>query len=608
MPACLSEGSSSGGGDGPGQGQGRVDVDSSMRAYQAQEKSFAALYDVARRNPRIRYHGGIGQRALANAFRGAAFLAYPSTYIESYCIVAQEALAAGLKVISNDLGALPETTMGYADLLPVRGGTISRDDHIVGFTALLEKNEADFQRDPFAWAEERFAQLEAVNRQSTWSHRAAQWGNVPGPVCDCAARTPLTSRLSGSAQANPLVLPPGKPIDTPQMNRKQRRVERKSATPTASHAGSDPMALHEEGIKAFRAGDHTRAVELIGRAIALNGLAPGFHYNLGVVLREQGRLKDAAASYERAIALKPDYANAHNNLGNAWKALGQLDKARASFANALQYNPGNADTHYNLGILCCDLGESDQAELHFRRCLECDPNDSRGVAILLAHLGLADAPERTSPAQLLSLYDVRSRSWDRESSYYGASLVAQGLRRHADHNRLTMLDIGCGTGLVGVLVRDLASRLDGVDISPAMLEKAETKGVYNRLIEADLASFMAQQIDSYDAILGAATLIHFGDLKALLGIVSECLHAKGLFVFTLFYHEDGASHSDTEVDYAVASHHRLARSGCFKHSASYVERLARQAEFCVLELEKIIHEQDQDSNPVAGILAVLQRS
>jgi glycosyltransferase involved in cell wall biosynthesis len=160
---------------GRAKGKFELDVYSSMRAYQAQEKSFAALYDVARRNPRIHYHGGVGQRALAHGFRSAAFLAYPSTYIESYCIVAQEALAAGLKVISNDLGALPETTMGFADLLPVRDGTISRDDHIAGFTALLEKNEVEFQSDPLGWAEERFAQLEVVNRQSTWSHRAAQW-------------------------------------------------------------------------------------------------------------------------------------------------------------------------------------------------------------------------------------------------------------------------------------------------------------------------------------------------------------------------------------------------------------------------------------------------
>jgi glycosyltransferase involved in cell wall biosynthesis len=167
-----------------GRVSGRVELDifSSMRAYQAQENSFTALYELAQRNPRIRYHGGVGQQVLAQGFRNAAYLAYPSTYIETYCIVAQEALAAGLKVISNDLGALPETTMGYADLLPVHGGTVAPADHVAGIAALLEKNETMFLRDPHAWAEERFVQMQTVNRLSTWAARATEWEAFLGPA------------------------------------------------------------------------------------------------------------------------------------------------------------------------------------------------------------------------------------------------------------------------------------------------------------------------------------------------------------------------------------------------------------------------------------------
>ena len=163
-------------------GQVELDVFSSMRAYQAQEQGFSALYEAAKRNPRIRYHGGVGQKMLAAAMRANAFLAYPSTYIESYCIVAQEAMAAGLKVISNDLGALPETTLGYADLLPVKGLTIARADHVAGIAALLEKNEAEFLSSPQAWSEQRFAQMQRVNRESTWARRAVEWEAFLAPA------------------------------------------------------------------------------------------------------------------------------------------------------------------------------------------------------------------------------------------------------------------------------------------------------------------------------------------------------------------------------------------------------------------------------------------
>jgi predicted TPR repeat methyltransferase len=101
-----------------------------------------------------------------------------------------------------------------------------------------------------------------------------------------------------------------------------------------------------------------------------------------------------------------------------------------------------------------------------------------------------------------------------------------------------------------------------------MLEKAQDKGLYDRLDQADLVSFMSEHKDSYDAILGAATLIHFGSLQAIFRAAAICLREGGLFVFTLFSNQaDGA-------DFAVAASDKLAQSGCYTHSAGYVERLA----------------------------------
>jgi predicted TPR repeat methyltransferase len=383
------------------------------------------------------------------------------------------------------------------------------------------------------------------------------------------------------------------------MNRKERRAQGQTSKAPRSTA-ADPLALHEEGIQAFRTGQLGPAAELISRAIAACEPVPEFHYNLAIVLRAMGRLQDAALCYQRAIALKPDHVNAHNNLGNVWRALGRTAEARASFAQALHYHSGNADTHYSLGLLCCDEGEVDEARQHLRRCLECDPADRDGAGILMAHLGAGEAPARTPEAQLLSLYDVRSRFWDEESRYFAPALVGGALRRHALRPGLDILDIGCGTGLVGAAVRDLAARLDGADISPAMLEKAGAKRLYDGLFQADLAPFMAEHPGSYDAVLAAATLIHFGDLLPLFQAAHRCLRSEGLFIFTLF--------AQAAEDHGVASNARLAQSGCFAHSASYVARLAPEAGFAVAELAEVTHEHDQDDQPVAGLLAVLRRT
>lgn len=363
----------------------------------------------------------------------------------------------------------------------------------------------------------------------------------------------------------------------------------------------DPMSLHEAGVEAFRAGDLETAARLIGQAISANGQIASFHYNLALVLKAQGKLNEAAASYGRAIALKPDHADAHNNLGNIWKGLGEVDKARASFEQALHYRPGNADTHYSLGTLYDEAGAPQDAARHYLRCLESDPGDSRGVRILLARLGRTAPPPRTSQVQLEKIYQVRARFWDQESSYFAPRLVAEALKRHAGSRALDILDLGCGTGLVGAQIRPLAQQLSGVDISSAMLEKARAKNVYDRLEQADILAFLSGQADRYDAVTAAATLIHFGDLHPIVQATARRLRAEGLFVFTLFPNQTGSA------DFAVAASGRLAQSGCFAHSPGYVKRLAEESGFSVRMLEQVIHEHDQDDKPVSGLLAVLKK-
>ena len=52
---------------------------------------------------------------------------------------------------------------------------------------------------------------------------------------------------------------------------------------------------------------------------------------MGVILKKQGRLKDAKLSYEKAISFDPNYFKAHNNLGDIFRTLGKLEEAKSSF-------------------------------------------------------------------------------------------------------------------------------------------------------------------------------------------------------------------------------------------------------------------------------------
>lgn len=46
---------------------------------------------------------------------------------------------------------------------------------------------------------------------------------------------------------------------------------------------------------------------------------------------------------------------------------------------------------------------------------------------------------------------------------------------------LDILDLGCGTGLIGSWFKDYARKLVGVDVSPTMLDMATKKGCYHEL-------------------------------------------------------------------------------------------------------------------------------
>ena len=83
-------------------------------------------------------------------------------------------------------------------------------------------------------------------------------------------------------------------------------------------------------------GDLTAALELFGRAIAIDPDLAIAHYNLGTTHRARGYLEAAIAAYQRAIALRSNYPEAHQNLGVVLFKLGKISESLAAFTQAIQ--------------------------------------------------------------------------------------------------------------------------------------------------------------------------------------------------------------------------------------------------------------------------------
>ena len=91
-----------------------------------------------------------------------------------------------------------------------------------------------------------------------------------------------------------------------------------------------------------------------------------------------------------------------------------------------------------------------------------------------------------------------------------------GRRRLVARWPVGVLDIGCGTGLCGPLLRPYASRFVGVDLSGGMLDHSRGKERLYRSVQSELTEFLLHQHHAFDVIVSADTLVYFGDLLAVL--------------------------------------------------------------------------------------------
>ena len=133
-----------------------------------------------------------------------------------------------------------------------------------------------------------------------------------------------------------------------------------------------------------------------------------------------------------------------------------------------------------------------------------------------SEIGLDDAYAVDGPDENRKLY----ARW--ASSYDETFIERQGYRYHsrvarifAEHGGVgPVLDVGCGTGAVGVELANLGvAPIDGVDISSEMLSEARRKTasegpVYRDLIEADLTSATSLRTSSYSGLISAGTFTH----------------------------------------------------------------------------------------------------
>ena len=286
------------------------------------------------------------------------------------------------------------------------------------------------------------------------------------------------------------------------------------------------------------------------------------YLELALTLMKTGRDKDAIRSFQRVLAIQPDESVAHAYLSRLF------------------------------------ISDNDfpQATRHLRHYLRLVPEDHIGAKMLLAYTGAEAVPERPAPAYITRLYDNYAASYDQKlvSSlhYQCPQLIRAALERHCQ-DKVAILDLGCGTGLCGQAVSSIATRLDGVDLSPQMIAKARQRAIYDELAVDDLYPFLEKKAGCYDVIVAAGVFEHIGDPHPVFQAAFDALRDSGLFIFTA---EDNPARELS-----------VNRSGYYMHGRAYLAERAAQCGFAVSSLEPATLRLDNGA-PVRGLCVVLSKT
>jgi predicted TPR repeat methyltransferase len=310
-----------------------------------------------------------------------------------------------------------------------------------------------------------------------------------------------------------------------------------------------------------------------------------------------GQAMDAGVLVEAA----PGQANEPSvkeltNLAHRMNDTGRHQVAYLAWKRATELSPEDADAWYWLGDTAYWLGRLEEARAAYTKYLTRHPEDAE-LQQLVIGLGKGAPPSRAPNDCIEQIYRRMSSDYDtlmRERLDYQAPERLRDAIESVTGNRggMTILDLGCGSGLSGSSLKDKASLLVGIDLSPEMIDLARKRGIYDRLEVAEITDWLARHQARFDLIVICECLVYFGDLRDVVAAAAQRLHPGCVLALTV---ERGGQYPFS-----------LTHSGRYAHHFDHVREAARAAGLSPAYLEEGFLRKEYGA-PVTGLYAVLTK-
>ena len=351
-----------------------------------------------------------------------------------------------------------------------------------------------------------------------------------------------------------------------------------------------------QGLGHYQAGRFAEAERDFAASLALLPGRPSTLTNLGAARLKLGKFQEAADLLQEALAQEPDNAEALGHRAAALAELGRQEQGLACVERALALNPGIAPAWTLRGSLLKDLGRPGEAAQAFQQAIAHGADPELNRYYLAALNAGEEVPQAPPPQYVQALFDGYADGFEEhlvEVLKYRAPRILVDELRAMQRRFDCALDLGCGTGLCGLLLKPLVKSLHGIDLSGNMVQRAAARGVYDSLAQADLAQYLAQTEQRYDLVLAADVFIYVGALEVVFEGVARVMPAGGVFCFCVEACEEGPELA-------------LRPSLRYAHSSRYIQKLAEQYGFEIKATAGHAIREDQ-GQPIPGIFAWLVR-
>ena len=303
-----------------------------------------------------------------------------------------------------------------------------------------------------------------------------------------------------------------------------------------------------------------------------------------------GEYEASEDAYRRLLLETPSDPDALFGLAAVLRVTECYEEAISLYERGFDEEPERTEAFWELAYSREMSGDKDGAKRAYKSCLAHHPDHGMAAHLLAAMTGTKT--ERAPADYIRDLFDDYAESFEtslvQKLEYRTPRIIADLIIKASDQSSLgSVIDLGCGTGLLGEQIEKHCENLEGIDISGKMLEKAQDKNIYRKLIKQDIIEYISNTDLAFDFFIAVDVFVYMGDLSEIFRLIKHRNRNEGKLVFS--------------TEHFPGEGYFLEKTGRYSHSENYIKSLCLEFGYVITHFKIQDIRKDEGRNIRGGI-------